>query len=128
LRSRRRKDVPREPSGYFASLILIGANPGISQTRLADELVIDPPNVALILARMTEGGLVERTQDPSDRRRILLTLTPAGGARMQDALEFNSSQRRLVELALSAEEIGQLNGLLGKLRQFLRNAERLSGD
>lgn len=126
LRPRRGKDVPREPSGYYASLILIGANPGISQTELAEALVIDLPNVALILGRMTERGLVERQQDPSDRRRVKLRLTPAGEARGQEALEFNESQRRLLSQALSAEETRQLNGLLHKLQKSLAKANRSS--
>lgn len=125
LRPSRRKDTPREPSGYFASLILIGANPGISQTQLADALVIDLPNVALILARMTEAGHVDREQDPSDRRRLRLRLTAAGEGRVREALEFNTSQRRLFNQALTAEETGQLNALLHKLQKSLRAAGRL---
>lgn len=126
LRPSRGKDVPREPSGYYASLILIGANPGISQTELAEALVIDLPNVALILGRMTERGLVERQQDPSDRRRVKLRLTPTGEARRQQALDFNESQRRLLSQALSAEETRQLNALLHKLQKSLAKADRLS--
>ena len=122
FRSHRRKDAGREPSGFYASLILIGANPGISQSELAEALVIDLPNIALVLGRMTEAGLVERQQDPSDRRRFRLNLSPAGNARLQDALRFNESQRRLVAQALSADETRQLNALLQKLQRSLRKA------
>ena len=124
LRRSRGKDGPREPSGYFGSLILIGANPGITQTQIAEALVIDLPNVALILARMTEAGLVERRQDPSDRRRLLLTLTAAGETKVRDALEFNASQRRLFSQALTAEDTRQLIALLRKLQKSLRASGR----
>jgi DNA-binding MarR family transcriptional regulator len=124
LRPSRRKDLPRERSGYFASLILIGANPGISQSQLAEALVIDLPNVALILGRMTETGLVERQPDPSDRRRLRLSLTEAGEARRDEALAFNSLQRRLFEQALSADETRQLNALLQKLQNSFRTFGR----
>lgn len=120
LRPGRRKDAPREPSGYFASLILISANPGISQTQLAEVLVIDLPNVAQILARMTSAGLVERQPDPADRRRLRLRLTAAGEVQVRGALEFNASQRHLFSQALSAEEISQLVALLHKLQKSLR--------
>ena len=122
FRSHRRKDAAREPSGFYASLILIGANPGISQSELAEALVIDLPNIALILGRMSVAGLVDRQQDPADRRRFRLSLSPAGDALLQDALRFNESQRRLLAGALSAGETRQLNALLQKLQRSLKKA------
>ena len=122
LRQRRREDAAREPSGYFASLILLAANPGISQAQLAEALVIDSPNVALILARMSEAGLVAKEQDPADRRRLRLRLTADGEQRVREALEFNAAQRRLFDGALTPDETRQLNALLLKLQQALRDA------
>lgn len=122
LRGRRGKDVPREPSGFYSSLIVIGANPGISQTELADALFIDLPNLTQILARMLEAKLLDRTPDPKDRRRLLLTLTEAGTARLTDAIAFNESQRAVFSQALRNDEIEQLTGLLRKLQVFLKEA------
>lgn len=122
LRGSRGKGVPREPSGFYSSLIVIGANPGISQTELADALFIDLPNLTQILARMLETELLNRTPDPTDRRRLLLTLTEAGTARLTDAIEFNESQRTVFSQALQNDEIEQLTGLLRKLQIFLREA------
>lgn len=121
LRRGRREDAPREPSGYFASLILIGANPGISQTQIAEALVIDLPNVAQILTRMTAAGLVERQHDPADRRRLLLTLTAAGEAQVRRALAVNAAQRHLFDEALTGQESRELIGLLHKLQRALRS-------
>lgn len=123
LRGRRRKAVSREPSGFYSSLIVIGANPGISQTELADALFIDLPNLSQIIGRMMESDLVNRRPDARDRRRLLLTLTEAGTARLQDALEINRSQRNVFNQALEQDEIEQLTGLLRKLQLFLREAE-----
>lgn len=114
----------RPPRRAFAGRAL-GANPGISQTQIAEALVIDLPNVALILRRMTEAGLVEREQDPIDRRRLRLRLTAEGEAQLQSALEFNDSQRRLFAEALTAEESRQLVTLLRKLQKSLRVADRV---
>lgn len=124
LRRTRQDAAPRKPSGYFATLILIGANPGISQTQIAEALVIDLPNVALILRRMAAAGLVERQRDPTDRRRLRLSLTAEGEAQLQSALEFNDSQRRLFAEALTAVESRQLVTLLCKLQKSLRGADR----
>lgn len=122
LRRRRLPDLPREPSGYHASLVLIGANPGISNKDLADALVIDSPNVTLILGRMAKSGLVERRQDPADRRKVLLTLTAAGHERLRAALAFNQTQRQAFGVGLTQEETVQLTRLLQKLQRALRSA------
>jgi DNA-binding MarR family transcriptional regulator len=122
LRRRRLERVPREPSGYHSSLILIGANPGISNKDLAEALVIDSPNVTLILGRMEKAGLVERRQDPADRRKVLLTLTAAGENYLGEALAFNQGQRRMFETGLSEEETLHLTRLLQKLQRALKSA------
>lgn len=121
LRLRRRRDIPREPSGFYASLIVIGANPGISKAQLADALFIDPPNLSQILSRLTEANLLARESDPTDQRRHLLTLSDDGRARLKDAVAFNASQRSFFSKALQPEEIEQLTSLLRKLQEFLKD-------
>src|SRR3954451_25425238 len=49
-----------------------------SQAELADALGIDPSNLATIAAGLCDRGLVVRTRDEGDRRRYVLTLSPAG--------------------------------------------------
>jgi DNA-binding MarR family transcriptional regulator len=122
LRRRRLGNLPREPSGYHASLVLIGANPGISNKDLADALVIDSPNVTLILGRMEKAGLVERRQDRADRRKVLLTLTAAGQEQLRAALAFNQTQRQVFAKGLSQEETLQLTQLLNKLQRALKSS------
>lgn len=121
LRGSKREDVPREPSGFYSCLIVIGANPGISQTQLADALFMDLSNLTQLLGDMLERKLVERAPDPRDRRRFLLTLTDEGTARLTDALAFNQSQRMVFSQALQDDEIEQLTGLLRKLQTFLKH-------
>jgi DNA-binding MarR family transcriptional regulator len=37
-----------------------------------------------LAGRLEQAGLVSRKGDPTDKRRVLLTLTPAGGARLSE--------------------------------------------
>ena len=53
-----------------------GARP--SQRRLADHTGLDPIYVSKLVRTLARGGLVERTDDPSDTRAVQLALTAAG--------------------------------------------------
>lgn len=116
LRSQRRQRKNREPSGYMASLVVIGANPGISQTEIAEALFIDPPNMASIMNRMVEAGLVLRTKDGSDRRRLSLSLTAAGQEQLAVVTEVSGQQMRSIAGGLTKAEMDQLVGLLKKVQ------------
>ncbi|UFN50156.1 MarR family transcriptional regulator [Roseomonas sp. OT10] len=51
---------------------------GISQTELAARVGIDGSSLVRLLDILAGKGLIERRQDPADRRSNLLFLTPAG--------------------------------------------------
>src|ERR1700691_104885 len=51
---------------------------GVRQGALADELGIEGPSLVRLVDRLTIAGLVERREDPTDRRAKTLHLTPAG--------------------------------------------------
>lgn len=53
---------------------------GVSQARLAEALEIEPISVSRLVDRMEQGGWVERSPDPQDRRVRLIHPT---GARMR---------------------------------------------
>lgn len=46
--------------------------------RLADALALSQPTVTGIVTRLERRGLVERRRSSSDRRRVIVTVTPAG--------------------------------------------------
>ncbi|MEZ0090285.1 MarR family winged helix-turn-helix transcriptional regulator [Streptacidiphilus sp. EB129] len=50
----------------------------IRLNQLAERLHIAPRSVTTVVDALESGGLVERVQDPDDRRAILLRLTEAG--------------------------------------------------
>lgn len=51
---------------------------GLSLRELAAQLHYDPSNVALLAQRLEAMGLVDKTPDPSDGRRRVLTLSARG--------------------------------------------------
>ncbi len=60
------------------ALRMLGHAPGIGAGELAELLQLHPSTLTGILQRLDSGGLVRRTTDPVDTRRISLQLTPAG--------------------------------------------------
>jgi DNA-binding MarR family transcriptional regulator len=57
---------------------LIGRCPGLTAGEIADQAHQDRSTLSVILRRLEENGLVTRTGDPDDLRRVRLHLTPSG--------------------------------------------------
>ena len=75
--SRLSSEIGVQP-GRFATLTLIGANPGITQTALSRANGRDKSTLTPLIGDLVRRGLIRRTRDRKDRRTYRLTLTPAG--------------------------------------------------
>lgn len=93
-------------------LFRVRANPGIDLRGLAAELQISPSAASQQVDKLVERGLMERSPDPSDRRRLQLKLTELGmtatRAISKAAIEYVSS---LIGV-MSDEDLGHLGRLL----------------
>lgn len=58
--------------------VLSAGSEGISVTELGTELSIGQPSASLIVSQIVRLGYATRTHDTTDRRRVLVTVTPAG--------------------------------------------------
>lgn len=54
-----------------------------SLSEAADYLDVTRPTMSAMVERLVQRGLVNRINDPVERRRIILTLTPEGAAEME---------------------------------------------
>jgi len=59
-------------------LNFISRNPGTSVSSAADDLGVTKASASDLIDRLVKKGYVERVEDPSERRKVLLTLTQAG--------------------------------------------------
>jgi DNA-binding MarR family transcriptional regulator len=64
--------------GRFATLMLIGRNPGISQTALSRANARDKSSLTPVLNDLARRKLIKRVRAKGDRRSYQLMLTPAG--------------------------------------------------
>ncbi len=62
----------------YGLLTILSTNPDADQVTLANALGIDRTNVADVLRRLEQGGLVRRRRSANDRRMVLARLTAAG--------------------------------------------------
>lgn len=101
--------------GMFSAIVLVRANPGISQIELAKELGIDKASMVGLIDRLEEAGWIVRKRSSEDRRRHGLTVTPAGQAVYRELKrEMIEHERKFVEL-YNARERKQLIELLQRL-------------
>ena len=71
----------------FSTLSRLDYQDGLAQHELADALEVQPIAMVRLVDQLSEQGLVERRNDPADRRINRLHLTEAGRKRIRQ-LEF----------------------------------------
>lgn len=101
----------------FSVLAVLYANTGITQKRLSMALSISPPNLAVLLDRLQERGLVARERNPDDGRSQVLSLTAAGVRMAEQASQTAESLEREATQMLSDSERRTLIRLLRKIYQ-----------
>jgi DNA-binding MarR family transcriptional regulator len=88
----------------FGLLSVLMMRPGIDQATIGEEMGLDPANVAEILKRLEDRGLVSRVVDPLNRRRKLCLTTTAGKKFVQRyQRDMQLSQQQLLEPLAPAE-------------------------
>ena len=79
---------------------------GVAQTQadLTRDAAVEQPTMANTLQRMERDGLVTRIPDPDDKRRALVSLTPAGLEHAEIAMAAAGTVNTLAFSALTPEE------------------------
>jgi MarR family transcriptional regulator, organic hydroperoxide resistance regulator len=102
------------------SLLFIAARDKTNFKKLAEALGVTPPNVTGIIDRLVEQGLVTRTENPEDRRIMLLQATEKGQELLNNLRERRTNQMSQVLNLLTTEELVQQ---LKSLKDIKRAAE-----
>jgi DNA-binding MarR family transcriptional regulator len=80
--ARRLRQSVRSDSENWTALMALGAiqrgKGTATPTQIATELGIQSSNVAQVLGELDRRGLLKRTPDRSDKRKVRLSLTPGG--------------------------------------------------
>jgi DNA-binding MarR family transcriptional regulator len=98
-----------------AVLRVIDAGRSVSQGEIARALDVDRTTMVTLIDDLQVKGLVDRSQDPEDRRKNVVALTESGRRVVQKAAEAAGQAEREFLGPLSAAEAAQFKKLLRAL-------------
>ena len=88
--------------------------------RLGAEVGLAPASVTRLVDRLEKRGLVARSRDPEDRRRVDVRLTSQGERVLGESKVFKGSDMHLAVEAMSPEERRLMTGGLQRLVELAR--------
>src|SRR3954451_1617460 len=88
-------------------------------TDLSERLLVRPPSVTGVVARLERDGLVTRDPSPTDQRAKTVSLTAAGRQLMRRVLDAHGEQVSKVMGGLGSDGCRQLRELLDRLEWHL---------
>jgi DNA-binding MarR family transcriptional regulator len=97
---------------YLAMLVLWEASPR-TVGALGEALDLESSTLTPLLKRLESQGLVARTRDPEDERRVIVTLTEAGAALRDKAKAV--PEQLFCKLNIQLDELGDLRERLKTL-------------
>lgn len=92
---------------------------------LAEALAVTAPSMTGTLERLVRQGLVERRDDPTDRRLVINALTPAGQALVERLHQGRQARLQAALAHMDAATIAALERGLDGLRAALEKADAL---
>lgn len=115
------KDFDISP-GRFGVLVLISANPGMTQSLLASATQLDRSTMVAVIDQLEARGLVERRASPTDRRSNALVLTEEGEKLLKQLKRRIKQHETRIANTMTAEETATLVGLLTRIRTHLQES------
>ena len=92
-----------------------------SQREIGEQFDLKPGSLSEILAKLEHDGLVERTRDANDSRRLVVSLTVKGEAEALEEREAREKFRSRCLSCLTPEEQVTLLGYLDRIREHWRS-------
>lgn len=109
------RQLPLSARADFSVLAALDERGPLSQADIGRSLGLDRNDVNGILNRLQDARHVKRQTDPADRRRNIVTLTPAGERYLAKLQEYANAVQDELLTGLDEAERRQLQALLAKL-------------
>ena len=92
------------PSGRQILAVVEGAGEPLEPSVIAERLLITTGSVTSLLDNLEKRGLIRRLPHPEDRRKLLVEITPAAQAIVDELLpSLHAREREVISAALSTE-------------------------
>lgn len=99
----------------FAVLHVLDEHGSLDQKSIGSLAAVDRSTLTPLLDRLVARGLITKNMDPGNRRRQLVTLTPAGHERAALGRRQAQETSRWIEELLGPERLATLTRLLKEL-------------
>ncbi|MFE5804567.1 MarR family winged helix-turn-helix transcriptional regulator [Streptomyces sp. NPDC056491] len=100
---------------HYAALVALEESGPASQAGLSARTGIHRSDLVAVINELAARELVERTPDPEDRRRNVITVTALGRRRLRTLEQILDAAQDELLAPLSAQERHQLVRLLGRI-------------
>jgi DNA-binding MarR family transcriptional regulator len=104
----------------FTLLMLVAANPGVTQRQLSLALDVSAPRLTLVFDKLEERELITRTRSEDDRRKQYIALTRKGAALVKKADHIAEGMEKELLGHLTEVERSALFQLLEKVASHRR--------
>ncbi len=101
---------------------------GISNSELSKNLTIHVSTCSLLVNKLIKKNLIEKTRDPKDERKIVLTLSPKGKQLMAKAPKSPEGAIPSTLKKLNIEELEELNTVLTKFAKKMKVHNKIYKD
>jgi DNA-binding MarR family transcriptional regulator len=103
------------PIEQFRILDALNRAGSLPMGELATRALVEPTTLTKIIDRMVADSLVFRSPDPSDRRRVLILLAPAGKAVHKRVSKVSVAQEERLAKQLDQSKAQELRALLREI-------------
>ncbi|MGH8929992.1 MAG: MarR family winged helix-turn-helix transcriptional regulator [Egibacteraceae bacterium] len=102
----------------FNVLMALHNTPGhtLEPCQLAERLLVSRPSITGLLDTLQTKLLIERMPHPDDRRRVIVSLTPAGQSALEGAFEDHYREQQALFEDLTTRELSTLVVLLRRVK------------
>ena len=106
-------------------LVMVGSRGGLNLGAVAAGLGVHPSNATRAVDKLVVAGLLDRRDDPTDRRNLLLELSPEGRALVDRVMD---ERRVAIAGILERMPVSRRRALVPVLRAFAAAAGEVSDD
>jgi len=109
--------------GQLRTLMALAADGPMTVSALAEKLGIAKPTASILIDRLVQIGDADRSEDPEDRRRTLVTLTTAGVALVARLRNGRSERFERWLAAMRPEDLAALTQGMQALADIAESSE-----
>ncbi|MBO1264961.1 MarR family transcriptional regulator [Proteiniclasticum sp. SCR006] len=108
------------PQSYVRVLFILKKFREMTMSEMAKIMVISKPNLTPVIDRLILDGYVERKPGPKDRRKLVISLTDAGRAYLEEVEQKVKGHTADKLESLSEEDLTDLKNASQKIIEIIR--------